>query len=112
MFTPHTPEDKKQMLDRIGVKSFDELISVIPDKLRFKGKLDLPEPMSELEIIKHCSEIAAKNSNHFWVAVLMTIIFQRLLIISFYARNFIRHTRHIKPKFLRGLYRRFMNTSH
>ncbi len=63
MFTPHTPEDKKQMLDRIGVKSFDELISVIPDKLRFKGKLDLPEPMSELEIIKHCSEIAAKNSN-------------------------------------------------
>ena len=63
MFTPHTPEDKKQMLDRIGVKSFDELISVIPDKLRFKGKLDLPEPMSELEITKHCSEIAAKNSN-------------------------------------------------
>jgi glycine dehydrogenase subunit 1 len=63
MFTPHTPEDKKQMLDKIGVKSFNELISVIPDKLRFKGKLDLPEPMSELEITKHCSEMAAKNSN-------------------------------------------------
>lgn len=63
MFTPHTTEDKKQMLEKIGVKSFDELISVIPDKLRFKGKLDLPEPMSELEIAKHCSDIANKNSN-------------------------------------------------
>jgi glycine dehydrogenase subunit 1 len=63
MYTPHTPEDKKQMLEKIGVKSFEELISVIPDKLRFKGKLDLPEPMSELEITKHCSEIAGKNSN-------------------------------------------------
>jgi len=63
MYTPHTPEDKKQMLEKIGVSSFEELISVIPDKLRFKGKLDLPEPMSELEIIKHCSEIASKNKN-------------------------------------------------
>jgi len=63
MFTPHTPEDKKQMLEKIRVKSFEDLISVIPDKLRFKGKLDLPEPMSELEITKHCSEIAGKNSN-------------------------------------------------
>lgn len=63
MFTPHTSDDKKQMLEKIGVKSFDDLISVIPDKLRFTGKLDLPEPMSELEISKHCSEIASRNAN-------------------------------------------------
>ena len=63
MYTPHTSEDKKLMLEKIGVGSFEELISVIPDKLRFKGKLDLPEPMSELEVLKHCSEIAAKNQN-------------------------------------------------
>lgn len=63
MYTPHTPEDKKLMLEKIGVKSFEELISVIPDKLRFNSKLDLPEPMSELEITKHCSEIASKNQN-------------------------------------------------
>jgi len=63
MYTPHTPEDKKLMLEKIGVSSFEELISVIPDKLRFKGKLDLPEPMSELEVMKHCDEIAGKNSN-------------------------------------------------
>ncbi len=63
MFTPHTPEDKKQMLEKIGVKSFDDLIAVIPEKLRFKGKLDLPEPMSELEVSKLCSTIAGKNSD-------------------------------------------------
>jgi glycine dehydrogenase subunit 1 len=63
MYTPHTPQDKKEMLEKIGVSSFEELISVIPDNLRYKGKLDLPEPLSELEAIKHCNEIAGKNKH-------------------------------------------------
>ncbi|MBS4015120.1 MAG: aminomethyl-transferring glycine dehydrogenase subunit GcvPA [Candidatus Latescibacteria bacterium] len=63
MYTPHTPEDKKLMLEKIGVKSFEELLSVIPDKLRFNGKLDLPEPLSELEAVKHCQEIAGRNKH-------------------------------------------------
>lgn len=63
MYIPHTPEDKKLMLEKIGVKSFDDLIQVIPDKLRFKEKLDLPEALSELEAIKHCGEIANLNQH-------------------------------------------------
>lgn len=63
MYTPHTPADKRLMLEKIGVKSFDELISVIPDNLRFQGKLDLPESLSELEAIKHGNELASTNQH-------------------------------------------------
>ena len=49
-FIPNTDEDRKEMLASIGVKNFEELIANIPDELRFKGKLNLPEPLSELEV--------------------------------------------------------------
>jgi glycine dehydrogenase subunit 1 len=63
MFTPHTPEDKREMLEKIGVKSVEELFSVIPEELRFKGELNLPQPLSELEVYKHCLELAQRNKN-------------------------------------------------
>ncbi|MCX8015557.1 MAG: aminomethyl-transferring glycine dehydrogenase subunit GcvPA [candidate division WOR-3 bacterium] len=64
MFTPHTPEDKKAMLEKIGVSSIEELLSVIPDNLRIKAELNLPKPLSELEVIKHISALAQRNINH------------------------------------------------
>ncbi|MEO0092329.1 MAG: aminomethyl-transferring glycine dehydrogenase subunit GcvPA [candidate division WOR-3 bacterium] len=63
MFTPHTPEDKKIMLEKIGVSSIEDLLSVIPEELRFKRELALPEPLSEIEVIKLVSEIAKRNTN-------------------------------------------------
>lgn len=56
------PEVKKQMLDAIGVKDIEELYEDIPEKLRFKGKMNLPEPLlSEPELKKHMDKILAKN---------------------------------------------------
>ncbi len=63
MFTPHTPEDKKAMLKKIGVSSIEELLSVIPENLRLNRELALPEPLSELEAIKIVSDIAKRNDN-------------------------------------------------
>ncbi|MDW7987493.1 MAG: aminomethyl-transferring glycine dehydrogenase subunit GcvPA [candidate division WOR-3 bacterium] len=63
MFIPHTPEDKNQMLKKIGVSTFEELISVIPHELRFTSELNLPEPLSELEILNHCQKLAVKNKH-------------------------------------------------
>jgi glycine dehydrogenase subunit 1 len=51
-FIPNTDADRKAMLERIGVKNFEELISNIPDELRFKPEFDLPEPLSEMEIAR------------------------------------------------------------
>ena len=51
-FIPNTDADRKQMLERIGVKNFEELLSNIPGELRFKQDSKLPDPLSEMEIAR------------------------------------------------------------
>jgi glycine dehydrogenase subunit 1 len=48
-FIPHTPEDIAHMLEVIGVSSIDDLFDEIPAELR-AGVLDVPPPLSEMEI--------------------------------------------------------------
>ncbi|HUU79767.1 MAG TPA: aminomethyl-transferring glycine dehydrogenase subunit GcvPA [candidate division Zixibacteria bacterium] len=56
------PDVKAQMLKEIGVKDINELYEDIPANLRFKDKLDLPEPfLSEYALERHVMEILAKN---------------------------------------------------
>ncbi len=62
-FIPSTEENRKQMLEAIGVSDFEELLEAIPDKLRFKGDFDLPESLSELEVTKLLHELAGKNKH-------------------------------------------------
>ncbi len=59
-YIPHTEEDKKVMLEAVGVGSLEELFSDIPQKLR-ACEINLPEPLSELELIEHLSELEAMN---------------------------------------------------
>ena len=50
------------MLATIGVESVEELLQqVIPQNIRLKKDLDLPEAMSEYEYAAHISALAAKN---------------------------------------------------
>ena len=62
-FIPNSDEDRRQMLDTIGVKDFDELVASIPSEVRFKGDLDLRDQLSEYEVVKLMSRLAAKNIN-------------------------------------------------
>lgn len=62
-YIPHTEEDIKVMLDRIGVKSVDDLYCDVPSEVIFKGEYDIPEGMSEPELRRHFRELAAKNRN-------------------------------------------------
>jgi len=58
------PNVKKEMFDAIGMKSVDEIYQGIPDHLRFKGKMELPEPIiSECTLQRHVEKILAKNMN-------------------------------------------------
>ncbi|MEG1982970.1 MAG: aminomethyl-transferring glycine dehydrogenase [Alistipes sp.] len=59
----NNPEDLREMLRVIGVKSVEELIAqVIPQPIRLKNPLDLPaEGMSEYEFASHIREIAGRN---------------------------------------------------
>jgi len=56
------PAIKQQMLDEIGVASVEALYEDIPEALRMKRKMDLPEPfLSEYDLIRHVEEILSKN---------------------------------------------------
>lgn len=62
-YIPHTEEDIKVMLDKIGVASTDDLFSDIPDDVIFKGEYDIPSAMSEVELRNHFTELGKKNSS-------------------------------------------------
>lgn len=62
-FIPNTDADRKAMLENIGVKDFNELIENIPEELRFTQDLDLPEPLSELEISRVIHEKVQNNKS-------------------------------------------------
>ncbi len=60
-FTPHTETEIAEMLEVIGVSSIDELFGVIPEKFKVQDQINLPEPMSEPEVLAHMRDLAAKN---------------------------------------------------
>lgn len=49
-FTPHTEADIQSMLKAIGVDNIDTLFNEIPEALRFKNKLNVPEGLTEIEL--------------------------------------------------------------
>jgi glycine dehydrogenase subunit 1 len=56
------PDAKAEMLRAVGAKSVDEFYADIPTDLRFKGKLNLPEPLhSEAELIRHVDGLLNEN---------------------------------------------------
>ena len=68
-FIPHTPEDIELMLETIGVSSVDELFAGVPNKLRLRDPLAVPQAASEQEVWRELSRMAAKNANaesHDW----------------------------------------------
>lgn len=55
-------KDLPQMLQAIGTSSIDELINqVVPEKIRLKAPLNLPEAMTEYEYLAHIKQLASKN---------------------------------------------------
>ena len=61
-YFPHTEEDIRQMLDRIGVKSLDDLYADVPADFLYKGEYDLPDAKSEHEVRALFEALAAKNT--------------------------------------------------
>ncbi|NDV16484.1 aminomethyl-transferring glycine dehydrogenase [Muricauda sp. TY007] len=57
-----TERDLPHMLETIGVESMEQLIyETIPDDIKLKKPLDLPEGISEHEFLSHLNELAKKN---------------------------------------------------
>ena len=60
-YFPHTEEDLKAMLERVGVDSLDDLYAQIPEDIRFRGDYQLPSEMNEMEVRKLFETLGAAN---------------------------------------------------
>ena len=55
-------KDRKEMMAKIGISSLDELFSTIPKDIMLKRELNIPSPMTELELIQLFEKITQKNN--------------------------------------------------
>ncbi len=60
-YIPNTDDDRRIMLEKIGVKNIEELQKPIPSAIQMKSPLDLPAPLSEMELLREMEEISLKN---------------------------------------------------
>ncbi len=61
-YIPNSPADRQQMLAEIGVDSIEQLFAGIPEKLRLRRLLNIPEALTEPELVEYFQQRAARNS--------------------------------------------------
>lgn len=59
-YVPHTESDRRAMLAEIGLERMDDLYDAIPKEVRFPD-LDLPDPISEMEIAREMLTLSEAN---------------------------------------------------
>ena len=60
-YFPHTEEDLKTMLAKVGVESLDDLYAQIPESIRFKDDYKIPLGASEMEVRQAFELLGSKN---------------------------------------------------
>ena len=58
-YVPNTGEEQRRMLESCGFHSFEEMYACIPEELRLRKPLQLPEGKTELEVTR-AAEAAAR----------------------------------------------------
>ena len=59
------PSEIEEMLQKIGVKTLDELVNqTIPANIRLNKSLDLPPALNESELLDHMKALGKKNKNY------------------------------------------------
>ncbi|MBI5604617.1 MAG: aminomethyl-transferring glycine dehydrogenase subunit GcvPA [Deltaproteobacteria bacterium] len=61
-FTPHTDQDRAEMLKALGLQSIEQLFEVIPQSLKTRT-WDLSAPLSEMEVTDHIRRLADMNAH-------------------------------------------------
>lgn len=59
-YLPHTDNERREMLDAIGVTDLKDLFGDVPERLRFPD-LELPPALSEPELAREMRDLAARN---------------------------------------------------
>ncbi len=60
-YVPHTPADIKAMCDVIGIDNVEDLFAHLPEDVRLKRPLDLPDGLTEEEVRRYFLKAASVN---------------------------------------------------
>ncbi len=60
-YSPVTEKEKQEMLNTIGAASIDDLFSDIPQSIKAKAQLNLPDGLPEQDTFLKIREMADKN---------------------------------------------------
>src|SRR3954462_14888635 len=60
-YTSATDADRREMLDAIGVESIEELFRDIPEPVRQREPIALPDGMAEQDVYDHLRRLSARN---------------------------------------------------
>ena len=60
-YFPHTDDDIRQMLEKAGMKSLEDLYSDVPQNVIHKGEYNLPQAMSEMEVRRYFEKLDSEN---------------------------------------------------
>src|SRR6266542_6144664 len=60
-FAPHTDADISEMLAACGLSSLDDLYGHLPEGVRLDRELDIPEGLSEMELVAEMRRLAGLN---------------------------------------------------
>ena len=62
-YLPATADDERAMLAAIGVDSIEALFADIPAPIRFRGRLNVSEALSEGALLRHMKRLAGRNAD-------------------------------------------------
>jgi glycine dehydrogenase subunit 1 len=60
-YVPHTPDEIREMLERIGAPSVGALFDTIPSTLRARAELKLPPSLPERSLVRYLRSLAGRN---------------------------------------------------
>ncbi len=62
-YVPNTAEEQQAMLASLGLSTIEDLLTPVPQEVRLERPLDLPPALSEPDLKRVMSRMAAKNAN-------------------------------------------------
>ena len=62
-YVPNTREEQQAMLEHLGLSSTEDLLETVPEDVRLRRPLDLPPALSEPDLKRLLSTMAARNKN-------------------------------------------------
>ena len=62
-YIPNTDENRREMLNKIGLREIQDLFSPVPENLRLKKALNLPAALSEMELLREIEQISKRNNS-------------------------------------------------